>query len=52
MESWAVHMLMRVLVGAVMAPAHAALVRTEPPRWAVPAPAQVRFWFNEEIESA
>jgi methionine-rich copper-binding protein CopC len=64
MESWAVHALKRVLVGMVMAMAmcvyaapalaHAALVKTEPPRRAVlaKAPAQVRLWFNEEIESA
>ena len=64
MESWAVHALKRVVVGAVMAMAmcvhaapalaHAALVKTEPPRRAVlaKAPTQVRLWFNEEIESA
>ena len=50
MESWAVHTFKRVLVGAVMALTHAALVKTEPPRRAVPA--QVRFWFNKEIENA
>jgi methionine-rich copper-binding protein CopC len=34
--------------------AHAALVKTEPPRRAVlaKAPLQVQLWFNEEIESA
>ena len=64
MEPWAVHALTRVVVGSVMAMAmcvhaapalaHAALVKTEPPRRAVlaKAPAQVRLWFNEEIESA
>jgi len=64
MESLAVHALKRVTVGAVMAMAmclpvapalaHAALVKTEPPRRAVlaKAPAQVRFWFNEELEAA
>jgi hypothetical protein len=64
MEPWAVHALTRVVVGAVMAMAmsvhaapalaHAALVKTEPPRRAVlaKAPAQVQLWFNEEIESA
>jgi methionine-rich copper-binding protein CopC len=64
MEPWAVHARTRVVVGAVMAMAmcmhaapalaHAALVKTEPPRRAVlaKAPAQVRLWFNEEIESA
>jgi hypothetical protein len=40
MESWAVHALKHVMVGAVMA------MRVHV------APAQVRFWFNEEIESA
>ena len=50
MESLAVHTLKRVMVGAVMALAHAALVKTEPPRRVIPA--QVRFWFNEEIENA
>ena len=40
MESWAVHALERVMVGAAMAMCvHVALE-------------QVRFWFNEEIESA
>ena len=64
MESWAAHSLKRVLVGSAIAMAmcvhaapalaHAALVKTEPPRRAVlaKAPAQVRLWFNEEIESA
>jgi methionine-rich copper-binding protein CopC len=64
MESWAVQALKRAVVGAVMAMtmcvhvspalAHAALVKTEPPRRAVlaKAPAQVQLWFNEEIESA
>ena len=65
MESLAVYALKRVVAGAVMvvaamclhvapALAHAALVKTEPPRRAIlaKAPAQVRLWFNEEIESA
>jgi methionine-rich copper-binding protein CopC len=64
MESWAGHALQRVVVGAVMvlamgvqvapALAHAALVKTEPPRRALlaKAPAEVRLWFNEDIESA
>ena len=65
MGSLAVYALKRVVVGAVMAVAamclhvapalaHAALVKTEPPRRAIlaKAPAQVRLWFNEEIESA
>jgi len=64
MESWAGHALKRVVVGAVMvlamgvpvapAMAHAALVKTEPPRRALlaKAPAEVRLWFNEDIESA
>ena len=66
MESWAGHSLKRVVVvvGAVMAlamgvqvtpaMAHAALVKTEPPRRALlaKAPAEVRLWFNEEIERA
>ncbi|TKS61421.1 MAG: copper-binding protein [Nitrospira sp.] len=57
--------VMRVMVGAVMvgavmtmgwpvasALAHSMLVKAEPPRRAVlaKAPAQVRLWFNEEIE--
>jgi len=62
MESWAVHTLKRVMVGVVMAMAmgvhvgpvlaHSMLVKAEPPRRAVlaTAPAQVRLWFNEEIE--
>ena len=64
MESMAVLALTRVMVGAVMAMAmsfpvapalaHALLVKAEPPRRAVLAkpPAQVRLWFNEEIENA
>ena len=40
MESLAVHALKRVVVGAVTA----MCVHV--------APAQVRFWFNEEIENA
>ena len=67
MDSWSVHALKRVMVGAVMvgavtamglpvdpALAHALLVKAEPPRRAVlaKAPAQVRLWFNEEIEDA
>ena len=64
MESWAGYALKRVMVGTVVvlavcthttsALAHAALVKTEPPRRAVlaKAPAQVQLWFNEEIESA
>jgi len=64
MESWAVHSLKRVVVGAVMAMAmcvhvapalaHSMLVKAEPPRRAflAKAPTQVRLWFNEEIESA
>ena len=62
MESWTVRAFKRVVVGAVMATAmcahvtpvlaHAALVKTEPPRRAIvaKAPAQVQLWFNEEIE--
>ena len=64
MESWVVHALKRVMVGAVMAVpvmcvvhvapalAHSMLVKAEPPRRALlaKAPAQVRLWFNEEIE--
>jgi len=42
MESWAVHALERVMVGAAMAMAMCVHVALE----------QVRFWFNEEIESA
>jgi methionine-rich copper-binding protein CopC len=64
MESWAVQAFKRLVVGTVMATAmcadvtpalaHAALVKTEPPRRAIvaKAPAQVQLWFNEEIESA
>ena len=64
MESWVGCALKHVVVGTVMAMAvcmpttpalaHAALVKTEPPRRAVlaKAPAQVQLWFNEEIESA
>ena len=62
MDSWAVHVLKRVVVVAVMAMclhvtpalAHALLVKAEPPRRAVlaKAPAQVQLWFNEEIEDA
>jgi methionine-rich copper-binding protein CopC len=64
MESRAVHALKLVAVGVVIAMAmcvhvtpvlaHAALVKTEPPRRAVltKAPSQVQLWFNEEIESA
>ena len=64
MESWAGHAFKRVLVGMLMTTAmcayvtpvlaHAALVKTEPPRRAVVAkpPVQVQLWFNEEIESA
>ena len=64
MGSWAVHPLKHIVVGAVMAVAlcahvtpalaHAALVKTEPPRRAIlaKAPSQVQLWFNEEIESA
>jgi methionine-rich copper-binding protein CopC len=62
MDSWAVHALRRIVVGAAMvmamcvhvapALAHSMLVKAEPPRRAVlaTAPAQVRLWFNEEIE--
>ena len=62
MESWAAHTLKRVMVGAVMVMAmcvqvgpvlaHSMLVKAEPPRRAVLAktPAQVRLWFNEELE--
>lgn len=64
MDSRAVRALTRLMVGAVIvmamgwplppALAHAALVKTEPPRRAVldKAPTQVRLWFNEEIEGA
>lgn len=62
MGFWIVHAPKRVVVGAVMAMAicmytapawaHSMLVKAEPPRRAVlaKAPAQVRLWFNEEIE--
>jgi hypothetical protein len=62
MESWAIHRLKRVVVGVVMGMAmclhvvpvlaHSMLVKAEPPRRAVLAttPAQVRLWFNEELE--
>ena len=64
MNSLTVHVLKRVMVGAVMAMAmglpvtpalaHALLVKAEPPRRAVltEAPSQIRLWFNEEIEGA
>ena len=64
MEPWAVHARTRVVAGVVMALAlgvhgapalaHAALVKTEPPRRALlaKAPAEVRLWFNQEIERA
>ena len=64
MNALAVHVLKRVIVGAVMAMAmgvpvtpalaHALLVKAEPPRRAVltKAPSQIRLWFNEEIEGA
>jgi hypothetical protein len=62
MESWAVHTLKRVVLGTALALAmcvhaapalaHSMLVKAEPPRRAVlaTAPAQIRLWFNEEIE--
>jgi len=62
MKPWAVHTLKRILAGTAMAMvlcvyaaqalAHSMLVKAEPPRRAVlaKAPAQVRLWFNEEIE--
>lgn len=62
MGVWVVHPLKCVVaVGAVMtiamcihtaALAHSMLVKAEPPRRALlaKAPAQVRLWFNEEIE--
>jgi methionine-rich copper-binding protein CopC len=62
MESLAAYALKRVVVGAVLAMmtclhvapalAHSMLVKAEPPRRAVlaKAPAQVRLWFNEELE--
>ena len=46
MESWAVHALERVMVGAVMAMGMGMGMCLHV------APAQVRLWFNEEIESA
>jgi copper resistance protein C len=64
MELGAVHALKRVTVVAIVALAmcadvgsawaHAALVKTEPPRRAIlaKAPTHVQLWFNEEIESA
>ena len=62
MESRAAYALKLVVAGAVMAMmtclhvapalAHSMLVKAEPPRRAVLAktPAQVRLWFNEELE--
>ncbi|THJ14166.1 MAG: copper resistance protein CopC [Nitrospira sp. CG24C] len=62
MESRAAYALKRVVAGAVLAMmtclhvapalAHSMLVKAEPPRRAVLAktPAQVRLWFNEELE--
>ena len=62
MGFWIVHAPKRVVVGTVMAMAictytapawaHSMLVKAEPPRRALlaKAPAQVRLWFNEEIE--
>jgi copper resistance protein C len=64
MQSWVVYTLKHFAVGAVVAIAmcthvasalaHAALIKTEPPRRAIlaKAPTQVQLWFNEEIESA
>jgi methionine-rich copper-binding protein CopC len=64
MELWVVRTLKLAVMGVVMAMAiclhvtpvlaHAALVKTEPPRRAIlaKAPSQVQLWFNEEIESA
>jgi methionine-rich copper-binding protein CopC len=61
-DLWPTHGLTRFMLGAtiamtVCAPvdlalAHALLVKAEPPRRAVLAkpPAEVRLWFNEEIE--
>jgi methionine-rich copper-binding protein CopC len=45
-------MAMAVCAHAAPAMAHSMLVKAEPPRRAVlaQAPAQVRLWFNEEIE--
>lgn len=62
-DSAAIHGYWPVILGAVIAIAaccpvesafaHASLVKAEPPRRAVlaKAPAQVRLWFNEEIEA-
>jgi copper resistance protein C len=62
MESRAAYALKLVVAGAAMAMmtclhvapalAHSMLVKAEPPRRAVlaKAPAQVRLWFNEELE--
>ena len=62
-DSSAIDGLWRVMLGATMAMAvcvpvdsvlaHALLAKAEPPRRAVLAkpPAQVRLWFNEEIEA-
>jgi methionine-rich copper-binding protein CopC len=62
MKLWVVHALKRVVTGiailmamcayAAPALAHSMLVKAEPPRRAVVAkpPAQVRLWFNEELE--
>ncbi|MDZ4854463.1 MAG: copper resistance protein CopC [Nitrospirota bacterium] len=62
MESWAVHIVTRVVVVAAVAMAmglhvipalaHSMLVKAEPPRRSVltKAPAQVQLWFNEELE--
>ena len=62
MESWAVHIVKRVVVVAAIAMAmcvhvtpalaHSMLVKAEPPRRSVltKAPAQVQLWFNEELE--
>ncbi|HET6319591.1 MAG TPA: copper resistance CopC family protein [Chloroflexota bacterium] len=48
--------VLALAMGVPVAPAlaHAALVKTEPPRRALlaKAPAEVRLWFNEDIESA
>jgi copper resistance protein C len=62
MTSWSARALKHVVAGTAMAMAvcahaapalaHSMLVKAEPPRRAVlaHAPAQVRLWFNEEIE--
>ena len=60
MKLLTVHVLTRIMMGVVVAMslpiasalAHSMLVKAEPPRRAVlaKAPAQVRLWFNEEIE--